>query len=150
MIVLRVLMVLRVEHIVGGRKRERETERGERRREERERVFKNALVRGLVCDGALSSCHHQLYVSVPRRATQCGKYTSSPPSECSIRYVHTLFDETRRYKRCSHVTPARQNQKFQMPFASDRQHAHALQHVTAKSSILPIGFQTSISVHARA
>ena len=40
-------------------------------------MFKNALVRWLVCDGALSSCHHQLDVSVPRRAMQCGKYTSS-------------------------------------------------------------------------
>ena len=34
--------------------------------------FKNALVRRLVCDGALSSCHHQFDVSVPRRAVQCG------------------------------------------------------------------------------
>ena len=41
------------------------------------RSFKNSLVRRLVRDGALSSCHHQLDVSVPRRATQCGKYTSS-------------------------------------------------------------------------
>ena len=41
------------------------------------RSFKNALVRRLVCDGALSSCHHQLDVSVPRRAMRCGKYTSS-------------------------------------------------------------------------
>ena len=39
--------------------------------------LKNALVRRLVCNGALSSCHHQLDVSVPRRAMQCGKYTSS-------------------------------------------------------------------------
>ena len=41
------------------------------------RSFKNALVHRLVCDGALSSCHHQLDVSVPRRAMQSGKYTSS-------------------------------------------------------------------------
>ena len=54
------------------------------------RSFKNALVCRLVCDGAFSSCHHQLDVSVPRRAMQCGKYTSS-----SIRMQHSVLMRTR-------------------------------------------------------
>ena len=39
------------------------------------RSFKNALVRLLVCDGALSSCHRRLDVSVPRRAINVAKHS---------------------------------------------------------------------------
>ena len=53
------------------------------------RSFKNASVRRLVCDGALSSCHHQLDVPVPRCAMQCGKCTSS-----SIRTRHSALMRT--------------------------------------------------------
>ena len=153
------------------------------------RSFKNALVRRLVCDGALSSCHHQLDVSVPMCAMQCGKYTSS-----SIRMLHSALMRTpssmkhggktmpftiaaltmvpglrllcssmhasgsriclscgppvgsnhpnRTVLRWSLVVPAeellvreqneRQVQGLQMQFVTDREHSHALEHVTAK------------------
>ena len=63
------------------------------------RSFKNALVRWLVCDGALSSCHHQLDVSVPRRAKV---HVVQHPNVALGIDAHTLFDEARRENDAVH------------------------------------------------
>ena len=59
-------------------------------------------MRRLVCDGVLSSCHHQLDVSVPKRAMQCGKYVVQHPNVAFDVDAHTLFDEARRENDAGH------------------------------------------------
>ena len=60
------------------------------------RSFKNALVRRLVCDGAVSSCHHQLDVSVPRRRQAMWQvHVVQHPNVAFGVDAHTLFDEAR-------------------------------------------------------
>ena len=60
------------------------------------RSFKNASVRRLVCDGALSSCHRQLDVSAPRRDVMWQVHVVQHPNVAFGVDAHTLFNEARR------------------------------------------------------